>query len=371
MTHPRRRVASRLVRLGMTAAVLVLLVLFAWTVDWGRTWQVVRGSAPGFLLLALAANLSSLVFRGVRWWLFLRAAGAPSPWLAMRATVAGAGLNNVLVANGGEAARVVFVARATRVPSSHVLATVALDRLFDPIGFLLLLAIGAAAFELPPELDRARVPALASLAVVAVLLVWLGFSPRAVVPEHIPERRQIPRGWRGRLGAWTAEFVGSMRMLATGPRMATVLILTVAAWLGQLATFALTARAARMQLPLAGSLAALLAVNVALLIRATPGNVGFFQVAYALAAAPFGVPRARAIATSLLIQALQIIPVTAIGVLLAPEFILRRGRAGPARAGPARAGAVTRGEAGLDVAAGAATLPPPPGPDSDDYRSSR
>ena len=56
---------------------------------------------------------------------------SPSLWLAIKATFAGAGLNNILVANGGEAARVVFVARAAHVPSAKVLATLALERMFE------------------------------------------------------------------------------------------------------------------------------------------------------------------------------------------------------------------------------------------------
>jgi hypothetical protein len=97
-----------------------------------------------------------------------------------------------------------------------------------------------------------------------------------------------------------------------------------------LATFVYAARAARIHLPVQGSLAALLAVNVSLVVRATPGNVGFFQFAYALATAPFGVIEANAVGVAVLIQALQIIPTTLIGVALAPEFIFRRKAKTPA-----------------------------------------
>jgi uncharacterized membrane protein YbhN (UPF0104 family) len=98
-------------------------------------------------------------------------------------------------------------------------------------------------------------------------------------------------------------------------------------WAGQLATFQFAANAAHVDIPIAGSLAALLAINLGLLIRATPGNVGFFQFVFALAVAPFGVGRDDAIAVSLLIQTLQILPVTLVGVMLAPEFIFKRKKA--------------------------------------------
>jgi len=323
VTAPRKRAIGRVVRIVVTAAIVVLLVIFARTVDWAKTWSALRDASRSLLLLAIVVNLSSLIFRGIRWWILLREVGAPSLWLAMRATFAGAGLNNVLVANGGEAARVVFVTRSSAVPSSRVLATVALDRLFDPLGFVALLAIGAATLQLPPSMARLRWWAAGAVVVVAILLVWLVLGSRTA-PGHVPERRVRPRGWRDRSRAWLVEFGRSVRTLASGPRVISIVLLTLLAWVAQLATFALAAAAAHVRLPLAGSLAALLAVNVALIVRATPGNVGFFQFAYALSVAPFGVPDARAVAASVLIQALQIIPVTLLGVALAPEFILRR-----------------------------------------------
>lgn len=315
---------ARIVRVAVSLAIVVLLILFARTVNWSRAWQAMITASRPLLLAALAANLLSLVARGVRWWILLREVGSPSLMLAMKATFAGAGLNNVLVANGGDAARVVFVTRASGVPSSRVIATAALDRLFDPIGFLALLAIGAVAFQLPPELQRLRWPAVGAVALVAILLVWLVRSAHTKAPEHVLERLEEPRDWRGRARAWLVEFGGSMRDLASGPRVIWILLLTIAAWVGQLATFALAASAAHVPLSLPGNLATLLAVNVSLVIRATPGNVGFFQFAYALAASAFGVTKAAAIAVSVLIQALQIIPVTILGVALAPEFIFRR-----------------------------------------------
>jgi uncharacterized membrane protein YbhN (UPF0104 family) len=104
------------------------------------------------------------------------------------------------------------------------------------------------------------------------------------------------------------------------------MLLSLAAWGCQLWTFELAAAAAHVSIPLAGSLACLLGINVGLIIRATPGNVGFFQFVYALMAGQFGVSRNDAIAVSLLIQTIQILPLTLVGIALAPEFIFRGGK---------------------------------------------
>src|SRR2546430_10347569 len=47
------------------------------------------------LAAAIGVNILSVIIKAVRWWLFLRPTGITSLPLATRATVAGAGLNNV------------------------------------------------------------------------------------------------------------------------------------------------------------------------------------------------------------------------------------------------------------------------------------
>src|SRR5437868_7836725 len=317
---------KKAIRWAISAAILVFLVLFARTIDWHAAWSSMRHASLPLLAAAIGVNILSVLIKGVRWWLFLRPIGITSLPLAIRATIAGAGLNNVLVASGGDAARVVFVSRVSGVPSSTVLASMALERLFDPIGFVILLVYGVIVFQLPPQFERWKTPAEILLVVIVLLLVFFVYVTRHMKPEHVPERRARPRTYMGKFRAYFVSFGQTVGRLATGPRFLAAIILSLISWACQLWTFELAAAAAHVPIPLAGSLACLLGINVGLIIRATPGNVGFFQFVYALMAEQFGVARTDAIAVSLLIQTLQILPLTFLGVVLAPEFIFRRGK---------------------------------------------
>lgn len=124
----------RALRALLVVAIIALLVMFARTVNWHEAWASIRNADRRWLLAAAVVNLLSVGVKGIRWWIFLRRVGVDRLWLALRATLAGAGLNNVLVANGGEAARVVFVARASSVPAGTILATLAIERVFDLVG---------------------------------------------------------------------------------------------------------------------------------------------------------------------------------------------------------------------------------------------
>jgi uncharacterized membrane protein YbhN (UPF0104 family) len=316
MTISRRRA----LRAGALLALGALLVAFGRRVDWRSAAEVLRGADPLLVAGAIALNLLSLALKGVRWWVFLRPLGPVRLSLVLRATVAGASLNNLVVAQGGEGARVLLVSRAAGVSSAGVLAALALERTLDVLSYLTLLVFAAWILDLPPHIARWRSGAAAVLALAVVLLVALGASAR---PSPAAIGAASTRGVVGYLGRMAT---GAARA-ATPGRLAMGMVLSLAAWSLQVATYHVAARAAHLPLPLAGSVAALLAVGLSFLVRATPGNVGIFQVIYALTVRSFGIAEAPAVAVALLIQTLQVVPTVAAGTLAAPRLLrgTRRG----------------------------------------------
>ena len=314
MTVSGRRVAQ----LAMSAAVLALLLLFARRVDWRGAEAAIRTADLRLVALAVALNLVSLVLKGVRWWVFLRPMGVRSLTLTMRATFAGASLNNLLVAQGGEGVRVLLVSRASGVSSARVLAALAMERLFDAVSYLLLLVGAAWLLDVPAAIVRWRVPATGVLAIVVLGLFALTLWERADGPDP-----------SGRIHAYLVSFAAGISELASLPRLVAAMALSLGAWALQVATYHVVALAAHLPIPLTGSVAALLAVGISFLVRATPGNVGVFQVVYALTARSFGVAETPAVAVALLIQSVQVLPTLVIGTLVSPRLGRERGEAMP------------------------------------------
>lgn len=311
------------VRWLLLIGTVVLLAIFARSVDWTRAWDAIVQADPALLGVATVANLASLAVKGVRWWLFLDAADVPGVGQAVRATLAGAALNNVLIANGGDAARVAAMARRGNVSSAAVLATVAVDRFCDLVTYGVLFAFAAWTFPLPAELDRWRVPGLVALGAAAVLgavLVWRSSS------RHT-ERSEDASSDRARMVSRAASYwrrlIETSTSVATRARMAVAIVLSLAAWAGQWATFHYAAHAAAFPMTSADSLVALLVVNASFLVRLTPGNVGVFQVLYVLAATAAGLDKTAAVAVAFLIQLIQYVPVTLVGLVLAPSLAKR------------------------------------------------
>lgn len=337
---PTRR---RLARWAVAAGLVALAVVAARAVDWAATWQAIRRASPSLLLAAILANLFSLVVRGLRWSLFLRAAGPVPRGLAVRGAVVASGLNNVLAASGGEAARVLLVARRGGLSSATVLATLALDRLVEALSCVALLALAPLVLPLPSALHRFRLPttiALAVLAPLALVLVWhsrratvaeaagavlagSALGPAADAPTESPASRwrrlqRTARAYAGRFGA-------AITGLLTGRRLALALLLSLVSWLGQAATYHLVARSVGFPVTLAQSTAAMLVVNLSFIVQVTPGNVGVVQLLYALVMAAFGLPRAAAIGVAVLLQAIQIVPTTVIAIAIAGVPRVSRG----------------------------------------------
>jgi glycosyltransferase 2 family protein len=308
----------RLGRAALIGVVLVALALFARRVQWGETWTAIRSASLVVLAVATAVNLLSLVLKAVRWWLFLRPAGVTSLPLVLRATFAGAAFNNILIANAGDAGRVLLVARSARVPTETVLATMALERLFEFAGYVLMLATAVSVLRLPPALNALRPYAFLVLVVVIGFLVYLIRHPEKDLPAM-----ETGGAGSGRIARYGRGFFRALSGVSSGRRFAAAMVLAVACWALQVATYHLTARAAHFDIPVVGTIAALLAVNVGFAVRATPGNLGVFQAMYALAASAFGMDKDAAIGVALLIQAQQILPITVIGLVAAPRFLAK------------------------------------------------
>jgi uncharacterized protein (TIRG00374 family) len=311
-----RAVLRRLARPLIVTVVLVALVLFARNVQWSESFSAVRRASPALLVGAALLNLLSLALKAVRWWVFLRPVGVSSFPLALKGTFVGTALNNILVANSGEAGRVVLVARASHVASEKVLATLALERLFELVGYVALLTSAVTFLALPPDVAELRPLAFTSLALVIGLLLYL--------LRH-PEQVELPvlegEGLLHRARIYGRGFLRTLTAISTPRRFAVALALSFVIWGLQTATYHFTARAADFSISLVGTIAALLAVNLGFAARATPANVGVFQMMYAVTAVTFGLDKDQAIGVALLIQMQQVIPVTILGLLAAPDML--------------------------------------------------
>ena len=313
--------------LSMVAAAVLLGLAGTWYighVNWSGTLAVVRHASLLILGLATAFHLASLLSKAGAWFVCLRALGAGRYRIVARATLVGATLNGLFMGSVGEAGRVMIMTRATGLRTYAVLTTVALERLLNTAGFAVVLCV---ALVVTP-LRVAAAPAAFAAAALIAAAVWLARTSRGQKRTAVARRagsrvRRFQRVWRihvRRIGAVA-------RRIITPRRVAVAVPLTLLDWTCQLVSYHLVARAAHLPLGIAGSLVALLAVNVGLVARMTPGNIGVFELAYATAAHSLGAPMDAALGVGMLIHLAQDLPTIVLGVILGRRLVFARDRA--------------------------------------------
>lgn len=310
--------------MAMVVAVVILGVAgaeYVRHVNWHGTLAVIRHASLLIVGIATAFHLMSLLSKAGVWFVCLRALGAGTYRIVVRATFVGAALNSLFMGSVGEVGRVVIMTRATGLRTYAVLTTVALERLLNMGGFVAVLCVAL----LITPLRVAAAPTALVAAILVVSAAWLatrtsGSRRRsAVVGRAGSGARRFRRLWRIR----ARRIAKIARRVITPRRLAMAVPLTLLDWTCQLASYHLVARAAHLPMGITGSLVALLAVNVGLVVRVTPGNVGVFEIAYATAAHSLGAPMDAALGVGMLIHLAQDLPTIVLGTLGRPLVFAR------------------------------------------------
>src|SRR6185369_3772438 len=136
--------------LGIAISATLLVILFR-SISWSEVAQNLRNA--NFLLLGLTAIVATCIFplRARRWRTILDPVAPHLPFGKLwRATAIGMMVNNVLPARAGEPARAFALWReAPQVPFSTAFASLAVDRVFDAIVVLILMALATLDHEFP------------------------------------------------------------------------------------------------------------------------------------------------------------------------------------------------------------------------------
>jgi uncharacterized protein (TIRG00374 family) len=309
---------ARAIRWTLALVTVALLIHLATRVAWRDVWATAAGASWWWLIAAALVNLTTPAVRGARWWIFLRAAGSRSFVLAVHAAYVGSGLNNLLPASGGDAARALLVARRSMIPSATALATLAVDRVIEIATYLGLLLAAPLVVAVPAIVRWSETMAALLLGVI----VLAGVAAAYLTARRHRSTQGTVR--HGRLRAHFARFVAGIVELPTPRRVIPAAALSLVAWGLQAITYHFAALATGLEVSFAASVVAMLAVNLTFLFPLTPGNVGVFQAMYALTMGTFGISSNAAIATALLLQALQILPMTALALVLGPDLLFSR-----------------------------------------------
>lgn len=278
-----------------------------------------------WLFLASAA-VATLTFpaRASRWRIILAARSAGVRWKPVwHATAIGFMANNVLPARAGELARAYAGSRLVGLPFAASLGSVAVERVFDGLIVVLLMAVAIASADFPTAvtLGSTSVSTIAGWMGAAFILVlaflfvlvhapreglaWVAAALRRALPA--PAAEWIVRVTRG--------FIEGLSILRAPRDFARVVIWSLAVWLINGAAFYLGFLAFHINgLPLTSPLLLQGIVAIGVAIPSSPGFFGLFEAGSRVSLGLYGVPGVAAASFALGTHLGWFVPITAIGL---------------------------------------------------------
>ncbi len=316
-----RRFARR-VGLLVVAVLLAGVVAFALTrIDLSRAAHALVSASPGWLALALALMMLSLLARAVSWRAVLRAAlpEVSIPWGAVvRATTIGVMASAVFPGRIGEPTRILVLSRRLDAPTARTFPVVAGTVFSQTLINLVALGILAAITLSSVSLLQGHASALEAVLALPVFVALFVFGTPLLL-------RVAQRSRSLRVRGAAAAFASLLRLAQRGlvvfarPRHGVPAVgFQLLAWALQwgscyMAILALGLEHHGHATPVTAG-AVLLAVNVTAVLPATPSNVGVFQAACLVVLAAYGVGAGPALAYGIILQAVELTTALALGI---------------------------------------------------------
>jgi uncharacterized membrane protein YbhN (UPF0104 family) len=274
------------------------------------------------------------MLRTLRWRVILSGAARAPITTLFSVLMMGFATNNLLPGRLGELWRAYLLGRKRNVRKTLALASVVVERVFDGLTLIALLAVLSTMIELPGwgrqvEFFAALIFFGATAAVV--VLVWQPGLVRAIMGVLL---RPLPQAWATWAGGTFDAFVEGLAPLRSLPVLLGAVLLSVAVWFFEGSSYLLLSRGINLGLPSGTEVAAmgltLVTINLGIMVPSAPGYLGTQEFFGTSALGVFGVSPQSALALVLVSHAVQYLLVTSLGLLFfAREHLspgqLRRG----------------------------------------------
>jgi uncharacterized protein (TIRG00374 family) len=297
-----------------------------------------RRADPLLFTAAIALATATFPLRTARWRVILRDAdGRPFPWGPLwHATAVGFMANNILPARAGEFARAYFAKRQLPVHFTTALASIGVERVFDGLVMVALLAAAIAAPSFPSDAIGGATPSRIAgwaaalfglMLVVAVLVVhrpapWLRLMARAF-------HGALPARHAERLTRLAGDLVAGLAVLKSPARFAGVVAWSVVLWLVNGLSFAVCFRAFGLPVPweCAFLLQGLIGFGVA--VPSSPGFFGPFEAVTRFTLGLYAIGADQAVSYAVAYHVGGFVPITLLGLYSLSRTQVRLGELRP------------------------------------------
>ncbi|HUB33935.1 MAG TPA: lysylphosphatidylglycerol synthase transmembrane domain-containing protein, partial [Bryobacteraceae bacterium] len=303
-------------RWWLAVSIPLAAALLYWSargVAWRQVWETMARARVAYLWGAAAITSSSLFLRAVRWRILLNAEARLGVGTVFRANMCGYLGNNFLPARAGEVLRSVLISRASDLSNTYVLTTALSERMMDVVAVVLAAALALLTVNPKPawltSFSRGMMAAAAAGALAVAILPHTG-----TLIDRVLERLPLPRRICVFLRSTAGQVLLGLRAFHHWGRLAEFAALTAVVWSADGLSIVVGARALHLAIPFPAAILLLTAMALGSALPSTPGYIGIYQFAAVMVLPPFGISRDKALAYSVIAQAVSYAVVAALGL---------------------------------------------------------
>ncbi|MGH7617031.1 MAG: lysylphosphatidylglycerol synthase transmembrane domain-containing protein [Gemmatimonadaceae bacterium] len=319
--------------LGIAITAFCLYLAFR-NVEWARAVETAKHANYWLLALSMVTATGMFPLRARRWRVILDPVVPNVPLGPLWRSIAiGMMVNNLALLRAGEIARAFAITREEpEVTLSVAVASIAVDRVFDAIVVLLLLAISvvASGFSATTKIGSYSIGhATAAFAAVPIVLLLglyaLVFYPATLIRVFELSVRPISSTLEQRGADMLRRFAAGLGVLKSPGHFIAVFWWTLLHWLLQPLAFWLALKALGISVPWPATLFLQGVIVILVALPSAPGFFGLFELGAKLALTLYGVSATDASTWGFIFHISSFIPITLIGGYYATRLGFRMG----------------------------------------------
>jgi len=270
-----RAYATRFLGLGLT---IVFLVLAFQRVDLSGFVEELKSVNYVWLLPSAICTLVGYLLRTVRWQVILSGAARAPLRTLFPVLMMGFATNNLLPGRLGEFWRAYLLGRKRNVRKTFALASVFVERVFDGLTLIALLAVVSMNIQLPGwsrEIEFLAALIFLGATLAVFVLLW---RPELAQAALRLVSRSLPRRWATWSDERLAAFIDGLAPLRRPRVLLLATLLSIGVWFLEGSSYLLLSRGVSLALPtsleLPGIGLALVTINLGIMVPSGPGYLG-------------------------------------------------------------------------------------------------
>ena len=304
--------------------------LFVRKIEWSSLGVAFSEAKYIYIFPTIIIMFASFYIRAIRWEVLLSPIKKISVLNLFSASMIGFMANNVLPARLGEIIRPVMIARKEKIGVSTSFATVAIERVFDILGIIVIASLlfcflpsdnqGNSQAVIHQLKKWSAIMAFFVICTIAILFL-LSLYPKKAGAVFEKLLFVFPHHLRDKLVNLLHSFISGLQVFDHKIKLLWVGILSMVIWLLNAASIYVLCYSFDIGLSYAGACFVTVCIALAVALPQAPGFIGVFHIATQKSLDVFGVGLSSAQSFAILLWAVSVIPVTVAGLL----FLWREG----------------------------------------------